>query len=636
MKRRIMRPAAVRRDRPSVFLRPFSALAAAGLTVMTVGACAMETAGSEQPKAEAGLAAQDDQDEQLQDFAYVVRFEGIPGGSETGTLVRQVSEAERLVDQVPSSFSRLRRRAEGDLPRILQALRARAYYAAAVDVDIDRSTSPLTVTFRIEAGEAYDINKVEIEADPPSEDELTLPTPRRLDLESGKRAASNKIVDAEATLLELAKRQGFALARIGKRRIVVDHNEHTMDITLRVVPGRKVYFGETEVIGNEEVESRYVRRLQVWRPGRLITPERLDETERNLVESGLFNSVRIIPGTVADERGRVPIRIEVAEAKHRSIEASGRYRTDEGIGGSLGWEHRNLLGTGEQLGFELDGSQIGWKLSGEAREPDFIRRRQALVIGSEIEVEETEGFDSQSIGASVGIERTFRNGMGYGIGSAFTYSVVEQAGDEDKFGLISFPASFRWDHSDDLLDPSMGGRLSMQNEPFTDVIGRDITFNKSTVAYTRYLRLRKEKPRLILAARAKAGWLFGAPRSDVPADERFYAGGGGSVRGFGYQLAGELDEDNEPIGGRSLLEFAGEIRSTITDSIGIALFADSGAAFRSSFPDFEEPLHIGVGGGIRYFSPIGPIRFDVGVPLDRRSTDADDPFQFYVSIGQAF
>jgi len=107
-----------------------------------------------------------------------------------------------------------------------------------------------------------------------------------------------------------------------------------------------------------------------------------------------------------------------------------------------------------------------------------------------------------------------------------------------------------------------------------------------------------------------------------------------AARGYGFQLAGELDDDNEPTGGRSLLEFAGELRGQITDTIGAAIFADSGAAFGSSVPDFEEPLRIGVGGGLRYFSPIGPIRFDVGVPLDRR--DSDDAFQFYISIGQAF
>ncbi len=244
----------------------------------------------------------------------------------------------------------------------------------------------------------------------------------KLGLVRGERASSTKIIEAEAALLERIKSQGFANARIGQRRVVVDHDSETMDITLRLAPGRMIYFGDTDITGNVDVETRFIGRLLAWKPGELVTPERLDETELDLIRSGLFNSVRIEPGKEADDEGRVPIMIEVSEAKHRSIEASIRFRTDEGLGGSLGWQHRNLLGTGEQLGFELDASKLGWTLSGEAREPDFLRKRQALVIGTEIEVENTDAFDSQSIGASIGIERSISDRIDLGVGLAFTAS----------------------------------------------------------------------------------------------------------------------------------------------------------------------------------------------------------------------
>jgi len=513
-------------------------------------------------------------------------------------------------------------------------MRARAHYAAEVDLDIDETTSPITVTFNITAGASYDIKNVLIELDPPSEDDIKLPDGDKIGLVTDKRGSSTKIIEAETSLLNRARRQGFANAKIGKRRVIVDHSNQTVDITLRLAPGRKVFFGNAIIIGNKDVETRFIRRLFTWKSDKLVTPERIDETEQNLIETGLFNSVRVEPAAELDEQGRLPIIIEVSEAKHRSIEAGLGFRTDEGVGGSIGWEHRNLLGTGEQLGFEFEGSGIGWSLTGEAREPDFLRRRQALVIRTEIEVEDTDAFDSRSIGASVGIERSVGDGMDLAVGLAFTASEVEQDGDEDSFGLLSLPASFSWDHSNDLLDPSKGGRFFLQNEPFVDVFGNDVFFNKSSVAYTRYFRLRKERPRLVLATRARAGFIFGAERDNVPADERFFAGGGGSVRGFGFQDAGELDDEDEPVGGRSLLEFAGELRANITDTIGAAIFADSGTAFSSTVPDFEEPLRVGVGAGVRYFSPIGPIRFDLGFPLNRR--DSDDAFQIYVSIGQAF
>ena len=565
---------------------------------------------------ETDTTAEEPDEVDVDELPYEVVLDGLDEGT-TRSIIEEIAETLRLADDPPTSFSRLKRRAEGDVPRMLQALRARGYYQSKIDLNIDRDSEPIIVTYRFDRGPRYEIGNVVIELNPPTEDDIELPSPKRLDLRQGKAASSIKIIEAETQLLERVKNQGFSNAELGTRDIIVDHNTAKMDITLRVNPGSKVYFGETEVTGNEEVEARFIRRLLEWKPGKLITPERLRTTQLNLIETGLFNSVRVGPGKEPDDQGRVPVRIEVKEAKHRTIEAGVRYRSDEGIGGSAGWEHRNLLGTGEQLSVELDGSEIGWFLRGEAREPDFLRRRQALVIGSEIAIENTDAFDSRSIEASIGIERSVGDGMDLAVGTRFRALEVEQDGDEDSFGLLSFPASFNWDHSNDVLDPSKGGRFSVQNEPFVDVFGNDVAFNKTTVGYTRYLRLKRTNPRLILAARARAGFLFGAERDNVPADERFYAGGGGSVRGFGFQQAGDLDDDDDPIGGRSLFEAAGEIRAQFTDSIGAALFADSGTAFSSTLPDFSEPLRIGIGGGLRYFSPIGP--FEAGCRLPSQS-----------------
>lgn len=574
-----------------------------------------------------------DEPDEAPPLDYEVVFEGLSEGN-TKEILEQISETRRLIDQPPASISRLRQRAEGDVPRLLQGLRARGHYRASVDVDIDQTTSPVTITYRFDRGPAYRFKTVKVEITPEPKPDLDLPPARRFGVKAGERVRSLDIVNAEAKLLEALKDDGFAFATIGDREAVIDHDTQEMDITFRFETGARVAFGETTIVGNEEVETRYIRRLLEWKPGKRVTPERLRTTQLNLVETGLFSSVRVTLDDAPDENNHVPVRIEVREAKHRSIEAGIRYRTDEGIGGSLGWEHRNLLGTGEKLGIELDGSELGWHLKGEAREPDFLRRRQALVIGSEIAYETTDAFRSRSIGATVGIERSVGKGMDLAVGGKFRALRVDQDGDVDRFGLLSFPASYRWDHANDPLNPSDGGRLNITNEPFVDVTGRDIVFNKATVGYSRYIRLKRTNPQLILATRARAGFLFGAERDDVPADERFYAGGGGSVRGFGFQLAGELDDGDDPIGGRSLFELAGELRGQFTESLGAALFVDSGAAFKSPAPDFKEPLRVGAGAGLRYFSPIGPIRLDVGVPVNGR--DSDDEFQIYVSIGQAF
>ena len=366
-----------------------------------------------------------------------------------------------------------------------------------------------------------------------------------------------------------------------------------------------------------------------------MTSERLAEGRSALFDSGLFSSVMVNLGTTPDAAGRLPVTVELNERKHRSIGIGGSFRTDEGLGGNLSWEHRNLFGRGERLTIELDGSFLGAHLSASFRKPDFWRRDQSLLADAELAYENTDAFESRSVGVSSGLERTLAPKMTISAALAFRAALIQESGqDEQSFGLLSLPVVFQWDRSDDLLNPTRGGRLAVDNEPFVDVFNKDLAFNKSRLTYSHYLKV-LDSPGVVLAARGSIGTMFGASREDIPADERFYAGGGGSVRGFGFQLAGELDEDHNPIGGRSLLELSGEVRLRLTESFGVVAFVDAGSAFGSTLPDpSETPLRVGAGPGLRYFSPIGPVRLDIGFPVNPRNSD--DSFQLYVSLGQAF
>jgi translocation and assembly module TamA len=382
------------------------------------------------------------------------------------------------------------------------------------------------------------------------------------------------------------------------------------------------------------VREDAARKRLPWRPGEEITAEALAAGRSALFDSGLYSSVVVNLGEEPDAEGRLPVTVELKERLHRSIGIGARYRTDEGLGGNVSWENRNLFGRGERLTIELDGSFIGADLSASFRKPDFWRRDQALIADSSLVYENTDAYESLSAGASAGLERLLAPGMTVSGSLAFRLSQVQERGkDREEFGLLSLPLLFNWDRSNDLLNPTRGGRLALYNEPFVDVLGKDLQFNKSRATYTHYIRVLRE-PGVVLAGRASVGTLFGAERDEVPADLRFYAGGGGSVRGFGYQLAGPLDDDNDPIGGRSLLELSGEVRVRLTETFGAVAFVDAGSNFSSTVPDLNEPLRVGAGPGLRYFSPIGPVRLDVGFPINKR--DSDDAFQLYVSLGQAF
>jgi translocation and assembly module TamA len=564
---------------------------------------------------------------------YGLTIEGVTDAA-LRDLLDEVSETRRLIDRPPPSLARLRRRAEDDRARLDQALRSQGYYNAKIDLSIDSAARPVNVVFKVDPGPRYRLRDVAIEVTPPETD-LPVPGVVELGIAPGTPAVAQTILDAETRLVERAKARGYALAEAGERRALVDHDADAMDLTLRLNAGPLVRFGAIEVTGLQQVQPDFVERRLPWQPGELITAERLEAGQRALREANLFNTIAVRLGEKPDAAGRVPVTVVLTERKHRSIEAGVRYQTDEGPGGNLAWEHRNFFGRGERVRAELDASAIAGFLTGSFRKPDVWIRDLALISEAQLAFENPDAYESESARARVGLERQFREGLTLAGGVAFRAERVEEAnsGREDTFGLVSLPLLFKWDRSDDLLDPSRGGRLSLDNEPFVDTFGNDLVFNKAKLEYSHYLTV-WQAPRVVLAGRSAVGTLFGAERADVPANLRFYAGGGGSVRGFAYQTAGELDGEHDPIGGRSLFEVSGEVRARVTDSIGVVAFVDAGTAFTSTFPDFDNELRVGVGPGIRYFSPIGPFRLDVGFPVNPR--DSDDAFQLYISLGQAF
>jgi translocation and assembly module TamA len=564
---------------------------------------------------------------------YEVAIEGVEDRA-LRELLNEVSETRRLIDRPPPSLTRLRRRAEDDRARLRQALRSEGYYDATIDVSIDPEAKPVKVVFQVDPGPRYRLRDVRIEVSPPDAD-LPLPSLEELGIAQRAPAVAQTILDAETRLVEQARARGHALARAGERRAVVDHDADAMDLTLRVNAGPLVRFGDIEVTGLDKVQRDFVARRLPWRPGQLITSERLAEGERALRDTGLFSTIRTRLGQTPDAAGRLPMTVVVTERKQRSIEFGVGYRTDEGPGGNVGWEHRNFFGHGERVGAELDVSAIAGFLTGTLRKPDVWIRDLAVITDTQLAFENPDAYESTSATVRVRLERRFREGLTLTGGLAFRAEEVEEAnsGRRDSFGLVSVPVTFNWDRGDDRLDPTRGGRLSLENEPFVDTFGNDLVFNKTKLEYSHYFQV-LEEPRVVLAGRSAIGTLFGASRGDVPANLRFYAGGGGSVRGIAFQEAGELDRHNDPIGGRSLFEASGEVRVRVTKTVGVVAFVDAGAAFTSRVPDFDDELRIGAGPGIRYFSPIGPLRVDVGFPVNPR--DSDDAFELYFSIGQAF
>lgn len=547
--------------------------------------------------------------------------------------MRNASKTVELHNRPPATVQLLQNRANDDLDTLNKVIRSRGYYGGAVTAGIKEDSKPIQILFTIDLGPAYRLSKVDILfTDPDRVKNVTLPDAEALGLIVKETADPEAIVSAQNRLLTELRRQGFPFPTIAERKVVVDHATRSVSVTFEIDPGRVAVFGVTRIAGLTSVHESYVRNRIRWTEDELFNSDRIAETQKELIESDLFAVVRINQATEANRLGQVPMAVLLEERKHRSVGAGLNYQTNEGPGGHVSWEHRNMFGEGERLSTEAEVSGIEYSGSVRYRKPDFLVRDQALLAELRVGYDHPEPYTSRNIATSVLLERELNEDMLIRGGISYRIADITQLGRSEEYGLFSLPFQFEWDFSDDLLNPTTGGRLRVNAAPFFDTFGTSDPFFKSYAKYSHYFPI-SDKPDFVLATQIGLGSIVGSSLLTLPADERFYAGGGGSIRGYTYQTVSPLIGD-DPIGGSSILEMSVEFRFRVTETLGFVTFIDGGNAFESEYPDFSNDIQWGAGVGFRYYTGIGPIRFDIAMPLNKR--DIDDPFQLYVSLGQAF
>ncbi len=565
---------------------------------------------------------------------YEVAFEGV-GDKKIEQALRIRSDAERRKNDPPPVMGLLRHRAQRDVQEFQDVLKSMAYYGALIESLIDETSEPLLVTFRVNLGKRYAIRSLEVETPASFTRTSGIPAGDSLGLGVGTPAEAQRILDARDLLVQKTKNAGYPFAQAGEPRAVVDHRTESVAITFPLDPGHFARFGDTSISGLGAVEEEHIVRRIPWKKGEPYNDGLLSDFHKRLTETRLFSLVRVTHQDWLDDSGLLPIQVELTERKSRTLRAGVSYKTDEGFGATASWEHRNLFGRGERLLTSIIASQITFSGEGKFEKPDFLTDHQTLHSNLKIARDDTEAYESRNVEGSVLVRRKLWKGVKTSVGSGFRISEVDDAATgKDEFVLVHFPGQLEWDASNDLLDPSRGWRLKVEASPFLNTLDADSTFFRSTVAVSHYLTVMK-KPFLVFASRAALGTILGADRDSVPADLRFYSGGGGSIRGYPYQSVSPLRSDDKPLGGTSIFECSAELRWKVSERIGLAAFLDGGGAFDSSLPDFSSPLRWGTGLGFRYYTPIGPLRVDVGFPINRRE-GIDDVVQFYISLGQAF
>lgn len=427
---------------------------------------------------------------------------------------------------------------------------------------------------------------------------------------------------------------GFPFAVITSTRYIVDHSQRTLDAELRVAPGAFVRMGALEYQGTIPVTDHYLQSMRTWDEGRPWQQSRVESLRESLRRSGLFQSIDLNPGEKEDAAGTRPVLVALEGAPERTISGALKYHSDFGPGVQGNWRHRNLTGRGDSLRVSLPLWMDMQELTATYRLPFFLRRDQDLIANAGLLHQDTDAYRLSSGAASGGIERRLsRRWSGSVQGSVEGGTIKEPDQPSRDYIMYGLPLGLIYNNTDSLLNATRGQRLLLSFTPFTGEFEGNFSVLRSRLEGQIFLPLAGEDT-LVLALRGVVGAVSGQDSDRLPPSIRFYSGGGGSVRGYEFQSLGPRNEDRKPLGGGSLLEVNTEARWRITPEWGMVAFVDGGTAYENVFDDPNQPLRWGAGLGLRYYTAIGPVRFDVATPLNPRKDD--DPLQFYISIGQSF
>ena len=510
---------------------------------------------------------------------------------------------------------------------LLKALYAKGYYMA--EVAYEDGAAPLSGTYNVTYGPAFNIGKVQVLP------ETYLPLLNTAGLAPGDRLDAATVLNAQGQLYDSIQKDRCYFTLNVRNQTYLERRVAQGDIDFIVEAGREGHFSAITFKGSDSVKESYLRKLIPWKDGDCFRREKLEDYKTRLLGSGLFARAEPILPDEPGADGDVNITMDLRERAHRSIKAGATYYSDEGVGVILGWEHRNFFGEAEKLTADLTLSALRQSLDAEFNKPYFLRQDQNLSLTSSLRRQDTDAYDELGIDAGIGVSRTFNKRLSGRTGVDFSITRITDKADntKDTYGLISAPQTLTYDSRDDKLDPRKGWNITALAEPFFDVLGESDPFFKTQATASTYFALDDDR-RYIFATKLGLGSIWGAELDNIPATERFYAGGGGSVRGFGYQEVGPRKANGDPTGGRSIANFSLELRSHFTDTLGGVVFVDGASVTDDSFPGFS-PMAIGAGVGARYYTDFGPLRFDIAVPLTEKD-DLDQQYQFYISIGQAF
>lgn len=533
-----------------------------------------------------------------------------------------------------------RRRARAAAEDAIAVLRSEGYYAYRVDPDLSDSDPPRPLV-TIAPGPRFVLKppKVVWEGTPPDPESETA-AGAALDLAPGAPGRAAEVIAAEGRAVAAVQKRGYADARAEPRDVVVDHADNTVWPNYRIAAGPLVRLDGLDIQNAGRTSPAFLRRLAPWKGGDIYAPDDVAELERRLLDAGVYDAVTVAlaPPDATTAEGLRPVVVSLSERKPRSIEGGASYATDEGAGVNARWTHYNRLHRADTLALYGQVSNRDTRAGVDLTLPHWKRPQQTLRTGVSAYQVRTDAYDETGAGMHADVTRRYGKTSYVTVGASVDYGRTEEikSGTLTSLGrdlaTLATLGDVLLDRSNDPLDPTRGWRVSARLEPTLILGDTNLPYLRAAVQGTYYQPL-DSAAKTVIAARLKLGRIVNGTVDQIPASQRFYAGGGGSVRGFSYQAVGPRFSDGTPRGGVFLLESSFEVRRDLTEKWGVAVFADAGAVGSNGAAHLGD-LAVGAGIGVRYNLGFAPIRVDIATPMTSRR--GDPIYQVYVSIGQSF
>lgn len=536
--------------------------------------------------------------------------------------------------------------ARAEYASLLNALYARGYYSGVIHVYVDgveaAAIAPLNTPRAISAV------KVVVEPGP----EFAFSRARVAPLAYGSRmpggfatgkvAESGIILDAVTAGVTGWREQGHAKARVATQSLTADHASNTLAADVTLNPGPKLRFGRLKVEGAERMRVARVRAIAGLPEGQVFRPRDLETAATRLRRTGVFRSSVLVEDEAITAPDLLGITAVLVEEKRRRYTFGAEIASSSGAALTGEWLHRNLFGGAERLTLNGAISNIGaqsggmdYVLGANISRPATFDADTTAKASIEIGRMEEEDFDADYFSVGFGLDRIFSDSLTGSASLSYDVARVSDPTGRSIYRSLALPIGVVWDRRDSRTEPTRNIYVAAEVKPF---LGFGITDSgtRATLDLRGYKAVGAER-RLVFAGRVQAGAVVGSRLLGTPRDYLFYSGGAGTVRGQPYQSLGvdvlrSTSGSAFTTGGKTFLGGSVEARLKVGESLGLVGFFDVGRVDADEFFGFGD-WHSGAGVGVRYATPVGPIRLDVAMPVGGKTGDG---MQIYVGLGQAF